>query len=334
VADVRWFGLNEYEHLIVPDLQRCGLEIATTGDARAKVALVMNHDLAPSAWRYARRHRIDLISYVWDLPPFRLGEGGPDHIVPILGHLVTLPRLGPRYATRRGYYSRLRFVARRAAAVWTPSVASAAAVARRFDVATEPVPYCYDSRLFTPDTHSANAGPGPTPPSDPDRLTLLSVSRLTPPKNHAAVVRAAATLGAHVEFVGTGPEKTALEALAGHLGVPCSFRSRLSGQELRATYRRATVVVCPSRFEGLGLTGIEAAICGTPVVASDIPAHREFLGPAAHFFTLDDDATLVDAIGRARAAGAPPTAHLARLTIDAAARRFFDRLRSRLQGGT
>ena len=67
------------------------------------------------------------------------------------------------------------------------------------------------------------------------------------------------------------------------------MRSGLSSEDLIATYQAATVAVCPSRFEGLGLTGIEAAIGGTPVAASAIPAHREFLGPTASFFTLNDD---------------------------------------------
>jgi glycosyltransferase involved in cell wall biosynthesis len=89
-------------------------------------------------------------------------------------------------------------------------------------------------------------------------------------------------------------------------------------------------VVCPSRFEGLGLTGIESAVCGTPVAASDIPAHREFLASAAHFFTLDDDDSLVAAIERARTSAPPPAADFQSLTIEAAAQRFFDQLQCHL----
>ena len=61
-------------------------------------------------------------------------------------------------------------------------------------------------------------------------------------------------------------------------------------------------------------------------MASDIPPHREFLGPAAQFFRLDDDDSLVEAIERSRVAPAPPTDHFAPLTIRAAAQRVFDRL--------
>ena len=41
-----------------------------------------------------------------------------------------------------------------------------------------------------------------------------------------------------------------------------------------ADYRRAWVVASASLAEGWGLTLTEAAACGTPAVASDIPAHR------------------------------------------------------------
>ena len=302
-----------------------GLEIATSGDEPATIALSMNHDLAGAAWRYARRARVPLVTYVWDLPPFRLGEGRADYVVSIRGHLLRLPRLKGRYTTRRGYYSRLRYAARHAQAVWTPSATSAADVSRRFGVAADPVAYCFNSDLFNDSLREPL-----TTPKRTGAPLLLSVSRLTPPKNQAAVLRAAARLKGHVELVGRGPAQAELETIARQLAVPCAFRSGLSAAELVDAYRRASVVVCPSRFEGLGLTGIEGAMCGVPVVASDIPAHREFLGPAAQFFALDDDESLVSAIGRAIAGGPPPVAHFASLTIEAAAQRFFDRLQSQL----
>jgi len=61
-------------------------------------------------------------------------------------------------------------------------------------------------------------------------------------------------------------------------------------------------------------------------VASDIPPHREFLGTTPHYFPPDNEAALVAAIALARAAAPPSRAVLQGLTIDAAARRFFDRL--------
>jgi glycosyltransferase involved in cell wall biosynthesis len=323
VADIRWFGVNDYEHLIVPDLSRLGLDIAVDGDDPAALAVAMNHDLAPAVWRYAERQRVPFVSYIWDLPPSRLGHGLHDQVVSVGGRLLALPRLsGPRYTTRRGYYSRLRFVASRARAVWTPSASSAVDVSRHFGRVPTVVQYCYNSALFNAACARIRR-PRATTAND---LHLLSVSRLVPPKNHEAVVRAAARLGARVELIGRGPSQAPLEALAERLGVPLRIRTGLPGTAVVAAYQQASVVVCPSRYEGLGLTGIEAAVCGAPVVASDIAPHREFLGDAPHYFTLDDDDSLVTAIEAARLADAPPTAHFATLTIAAAARRFYDEL--------
>jgi glycosyltransferase involved in cell wall biosynthesis len=253
-----------------------------------------------------------LIHYVWDLPPWRLGRGQADWVWYAFGHYVRVPRLGRRYAERRGYYSRLRFVARRAHAVWVASALTAASVRERFGVACQEVPFCFDSDRFTP----ARA---------PRARGLLSVSRLTVQKNHAAVVRAAARFEPRlaVRIVGSGPERDALLALAHALEVPCTIESGLSEEDMVAAYRTAEVVVCPSRFEGFGLTPLEATACAAPVVVSDIPPHREFLGTVARFFALDDDDGLVQAIAAARSS--PPSSPdvLSELTIDAAADRFF-----------
>ncbi|HYL54622.1 MAG TPA: glycosyltransferase, partial [Gemmatimonadales bacterium] len=176
------------------------------------------------------------------------------------------------------------------------------------------VPFCFDSDRFTP---APAAGP---------RAGLLSVSRLTPQKNHAAVIRVAARFrpALAVRIVGSGPERDGLTRLARELGVPCTIDSGLAEAEIVTAYRSAEVLVCPSRFEGFGLTPLEGVACGVPTVASDIPPHREFLGTAVHFFTLDDEESLVAAVTAARSGS--PSRHagdvLAGLTIDAAAERF------------
>ena len=62
----------------------------------------------------------------------------------------------------------------------------------------------------------------------------------------------------------------------------------LDRDELADLYRRAALVLLPSDREGFGLPVVEAMACGTPVVASDIPALREIGGDAAAYCAPGD----------------------------------------------
>ena len=314
VDDLRWFASNAYTALLVPELRRLGLAIATEGDRPVRVAFAMSGLVAEAAWRFARARGARLLVYLWDLPPQGTASGRPDPVWWLGDRFIRLPRPWGGYGRRRGYYSRLRYVASRADAVWVPSTFTRETVVERFGVASERVPYCYDSDRFVPGT-TAKA----TPPA------LLTVSRLRPHKNQALVLRAAAALGRSVQvrLIGRGPEEAALEVLARQLGVRCRVETTADDAAVTRAYREASVAVCPSRFEGFGLTPIEAVASGIPVVASDIPPHREFVGGAARLFPPDDPAALAAAITAALDAPPADPALVGELTIAAAARRFF-----------
>jgi glycosyltransferase involved in cell wall biosynthesis len=77
--------------------------------------------------------------------------------------------------------------------------------------------------------------------------------------------------------------------------------------ELAAIYTGAHALVFPSEDEGFGLPPVEALACGTPVVASDVPALREVLGGRATLTPVDDlDALIATAEAVERPAPAPP----------------------------
>jgi glycosyltransferase involved in cell wall biosynthesis len=65
---------------------------------------------------------------------------------------------------------------------------------------------------------------------------------------------------------------------------------------VQAIVAGARAMVCPARYEGFGLTPLEALAAGTPVIASGIDVHREVLGNFARFVALDDDDALAEAL--------------------------------------
>ncbi|MER3399520.1 MAG: glycosyltransferase family 1 protein [Thermoflexus sp.] len=63
-----------------------------------------------------------------------------------------------------------------------------------------------------------------------------------------------------------------------------------------ALYRHAAAFLYPSRYEGFGLPVLEAMACGTPVVASEIPALAELVGDAAYLVPPEDPRAMAGAL--------------------------------------
>ena len=72
----------------------------------------------------------------------------------------------------------------------------------------------------------------------------------------------------------------------------------LPEHDLARVVAGAAALVFPSWYEGFGLPALEALACGTPVVASDLPALREVLGDQAELVPPGDAAALADALAR------------------------------------
>ncbi len=69
-------------------------------------------------------------------------------------------------------------------------------------------------------------------------------------------------------------------------------------RDLAYLYDKAACFATASRNEGFGLCAVEAMAAGTPVIATDIPAHREVLGDAAQLVPPGDEKALAGALGR------------------------------------
>lgn len=92
----------------------------------------------------------------------------------------------------------------------------------------------------------------------------------------------------------------ALERQVGQLGLDGHVASVgfVSDDTLACLYTGARGVVVPSLSEGFGLPAVEAAACGAPVVASDLPPHRESLRDGALFFPPTDVQELARLLAR------------------------------------
>jgi glycosyltransferase involved in cell wall biosynthesis len=74
------------------------------------------------------------------------------------------------------------------------------------------------------------------------------------------------------------------------------IRSGISTEELVGLYQQASIVVCPSLYEGFGLPAGEAMACGTPVISARGGALPEVVGEAGVLVPVADADALAAAI--------------------------------------
>ncbi|MES2178759.1 MAG: glycosyltransferase family 4 protein [Gemmatimonadota bacterium] len=106
------------------------------------------------------------------------------------------------------------------------------------------------------------------------------LGRLKKYKGVHLVIRAFAELNhqsARLDIAGAGDYLPGLQRLADSLdlGERVRFLGRIDESEKLALLRRSWALVFASPKEGWGITNLEAAACGTPVVASNSPGIRE-----------------------------------------------------------
>lgn len=107
---------------------------------------------------------------------------------------------------------------------------------------------------------------------------IITVAQLIPRKNHQLLLRAFARLPetvrdrAVLEFVGRGPLRQELEALARELGLSekVVFAGSPNHDDMIARLQQADIFCLPTLSEGMPVATIEAMSCGLPVVASRV----------------------------------------------------------------
>jgi glycosyltransferase involved in cell wall biosynthesis len=131
-----------------------------------------------------------------------------------------------------------------------------------------------------------------------DRPYVLTVASQTSRKNLQALDIAAVHLAAEgVDLVAAGGARPQFSGEGGIPGV--RELGHVSDDDLPGLYAGARAFVLPSRYEGFGLTCVEAMAAGTPVVAAEAGALPETCGDAALYADPDDRDGIAGALLRA-----------------------------------
>lgn len=193
-------------------------------------------------------------------------------------------------------------LARRVRRIITDSVFSKARIVDRLDVPEEHVVpiACGVAGRFAPATPDAVEAVRARHALG--RPYVLTVGSLQPRKNLPALfdawtrLRRTTTGGLDLDLVVAGAGRANFRS-RGLAAVPDGVRLMgfVDDEELPALYTGALCVVLPSRYEGFGLTALEAMACGTPLVIAAGTATSEVTGGAA----LEVDAASGEAIAGA-----------------------------------
>lgn len=114
-----------------------------------------------------------------------------------------------------------------------------------------------------------------------DRSVVLP-GRLVHEKGHLDLIAALAHLPDPPPLIclGEGPMRNLIAKAAKDAGIAVEITGSLDHRDLLERVAMARLVVVPSRFEGFGLTALEALALGKPVIASDAGGLPEVLGNA------------------------------------------------------
>lgn len=122
-------------------------------------------------------------------------------------------------------------------------------------------------------------------------IRLLVVGRLVEQKGVDVLLRALAQVNESwfLQIAGSGEKETEWKALAETLGL--SPRIRWLGQydDVPALIATSDIFCFPSRWEGLGLSLLEAAAAGLPILASDLPVFHEIIPQDEAEFAISGD---------------------------------------------
>ncbi len=143
-----------------------------------------------------------------------------------------------------------------------------------------------------------------TPVNLPDGEFALCVAAITPRKNQLKLIQIANEMGINLVLAGSyrkgvdGYFEQCQQAARSNT----VFLGELSDSQLVYVYRRAKIHVLASIYETPGLSSLEAALFGCPIVSTSIGAVYEYFGDEALYCDPYDYDTIRDSVASAWAA--------------------------------
>ena len=144
-----------------------------------------------------------------------------------------------------------------------------------------------------------------TPRERSGEVILTTIGRLEERKGTATAISAVKSHNSNntqlwkLVVIGDGPDRSKLEALAGH-DENIVFVGAANDVDKRAWLRRSNALLCPAiKGESFGLVLLEGMASETSVVASDIDGYRDAAGSFATLFEPGSSSALEKAITRA-----------------------------------
>ncbi|MDZ7588346.1 MAG: glycosyltransferase [Parasphingorhabdus sp.] len=197
------------------------------------------------------------------------------------------------------------------------------------------------STIFDPNVDAENVASSRKAPVDPSQpMRLLAAGRLVAQKDFALAIRVTAALtqrrDVHLNILGEGPDRPALERLARQLGIGDRVRMPGRAESIFPALADADILLVTSRYEGGPAVAVEALAQAVPVVATDCSHFlRDLMHDPAYgeLVTSRDPAHIAaavertyDAIGRPGFDPTVATAPYRTETASAAYLALFDRL--------
>lgn len=112
-------------------------------------------------------------------------------------------------------------------------------------------------------------------PTWKDKNYMLFVGRLEKHKRVEELIKLAKEMNFPLKIVGDGPEREKLIKLSNEIKAPVKFLGRVERSKLIKLYQECSFFISASKWEGFGLSFLEANACGKPIVGYDVCTVKE-----------------------------------------------------------